>query len=437
MLLKFLCLSILILNLILYSISAQDLNTEKIQIDSISISGNYKTLTSVIKRELSFSKGDFVDSSILNYNRERIFSLGLFNRVVLTVVNKKQKNILKIIVKESWYIFALPVIETIGKSFSKAQYGLFILHKNFSGRNDKFFLKTAIGYDPYFLLAYSNPYIGKDGSYYYSISAKHQKKNNQSLLAKKLAEKEFVYKINSINFSFGKRISNYSMIISGIGFTNLSADFYKPLITISTKGKDNFLNVGLSYVYDSRDLIQSAETGFYFNIQYLKLGLIGSLNSNVIDMDVRNYLPLYKSIYIKNRLYVKTVFGKQIPYYQHAILGIGDFVRGHQNDIREGLAFILSSNEINIPIIKEWDLKFKLPLLPENLTEVRIGINVFCFFDTGSTFNNYKEIRKKNFYNGYGLGLQLLILPHNAWHFEYSFNEFGKGEITIGTGFSF
>ena len=49
-----------------------------ILIDSIKITGNEITETFIITRELTFKPGDKINPEILDYNRERVFSLGIF-----------------------------------------------------------------------------------------------------------------------------------------------------------------------------------------------------------------------------------------------------------------------------------------------------------------------------------------------------------------------
>ena len=54
---------------------------ETIKIDSIRIEGNDRTKDFIILRELTFQIGDSVSGKTLRFNRERVFSLRLFNQV--------------------------------------------------------------------------------------------------------------------------------------------------------------------------------------------------------------------------------------------------------------------------------------------------------------------------------------------------------------------
>ena len=54
-------------------------------VDSIKVTGNDITEEFIILRELTFGVGDTVTLKTLNYNEERIFSLGIFNKVELKI----------------------------------------------------------------------------------------------------------------------------------------------------------------------------------------------------------------------------------------------------------------------------------------------------------------------------------------------------------------
>ncbi len=61
--------------------SLKYLNNEMIRVDSITIRGNETTEEYIILRELTFEAGDEINKKILAFNRERIYSLGIFNSV--------------------------------------------------------------------------------------------------------------------------------------------------------------------------------------------------------------------------------------------------------------------------------------------------------------------------------------------------------------------
>ena len=56
-------------------------NNYSLIVDSIYINGTETTKNYIIEKELTFSIGDTITPEVAKYNRERIYSLGIFNHV--------------------------------------------------------------------------------------------------------------------------------------------------------------------------------------------------------------------------------------------------------------------------------------------------------------------------------------------------------------------
>ena len=92
----------LILFILLPAVNAQQEDTlfykdnYSIVIDSIKIYGNEVTEEIIILRELTFQIGDTLNPEIASFNRERVYSLDIFNEVKLKPLTVGDKNILNI-----------------------------------------------------------------------------------------------------------------------------------------------------------------------------------------------------------------------------------------------------------------------------------------------------------------------------------------------------
>ncbi len=418
------------------SISIKD--NETIKVDSVVISGNATTQDFIILRELTFEVGDTVSGKTLRYDRERIFSLGLFTRVDFILRAESGKNILEIKISESWYIYPLPVFFSQNGDFKKATYGVSLLYKNFRGRNETVRTSVGLGYDPFYSIAYENPAL----SYTHDIGIKfffsYLHPTNKSQAAKSLAGYDYQSKVFSQAISLSKRLDQYNLLSGLLGFDYIEAPFAVTGITASGQKIDRELILGLNYTHDSRDLKQFSRDGLYTFLQFQHKGFgIDNISYSKFDFDYREYRTLIGHLAAKWRLNWSTLFGGVIPYYDYSYLGYFEKVRGHSGDIREGKSYLLTSLEFSYPLLTEWNINFKLPLLPKSLTTYRIDIYVTTFYDAGETYSSNNQIALPNFYSGYGLGLTFLILPYNAVRIEYARNELGKGEFLVGLGFSF
>lgn len=412
---------------------------EKFIVDSILISGNDITEPGIILRELTFSEGDTISAGMLPFNRERIYSLGLFSKVTVSREKKQIKNLVLIDVAESWYIYPLPVVNLENSSFDKASYGFNILYKNFRGRNETINTYVTFGYDPTISLQYYVPVLVDESNISMSTRAYYMTSQNKSPAAEKLIGKEFDNKFIYYELVFGKRLDIYNTIfLSGsYRYVEAKADVNFNLLPGISK-LTRYPSLGMAYELDTRDLKQFPGEGYYITGQWIYNGFgLKDIDYNVLKVDYREYRHVTKKILTKWRLLGRHSFGSNIPFFDKSYFGYDEIVRGHKDDVREGNNYILSSIEVKYPLVEEWDFSIKLPLLPRKLTSARIAIYVEGFGDTGLTFNNNDKLRLKDLYSGYGAGLTFLFLPYNAARIAYAINEYKKGEIIFGTGFSF
>ncbi|MFH1197614.1 MAG: POTRA domain-containing protein [bacterium] len=409
------------------------------RVDSIKITGNDTTEDYIILRELTFAIGDTINQKSVDFNKERIFSLRIFNDVNFIPQANDSLNILEINVSESWYIYPVPFFYYKNNDFNKSIYGLDFKYKNFRGRNETLILNFSFGFDPSISLNYISPAFDYENEISLSSSFTIRKSSNKSSRALKLYGEDFNYNTYSGQIQIGKRLNPFNSIYSYFHFQYIQGPENPELgITASGEQIDRIYSLGFIYVYDTRDLAQFPKEGTYASVLYTHKGFgINNINYNLSYVDFRKYRLILDTFTSKFRLYGRHSFGKLIPFYDYSYLGYDEFVRGHSDESREGNNSFIASVEIAYPIIKDWEISLDLPLLPKRLTTARIDIHINIFGDTGFTFENDEKVALNNFNSGYGWGLSILFLPHNALRFEYALNEFGKGEFLFGTGFSF
>ena len=413
-------------------------NDETVRIDSIRIEGNEATKDFIILRELTFQTGDSVSGKTLRFNRERVFSLRLFNQVEFKIENTTDKNILVIKLIESWYLYPLPLFRIQDGDIKKSTYGVNLSYRNFRGRNESLRAAIGFGYDPFYSLSYENPALSFEQGIGLSFAFAFVKSSNKSENAKSIVGEDFTNKMYLQSISLSKIFNQFNIGFLTVGFNYIETPYAQQGITASGKNIDRVPFAGVSYIYDSRDLKLFSENGLYTFASFNHNGFsINDINYNQFDIDFREYRKIVDNLAAKWRVKYRTAFGNVVPFYDYSYLGYFDYVRGHFHDIREGKSFILTSFEMSYPILREWNFHIKIPFLPESLTSARIGIYLTSFFDTGDAFDRNDRLAIKNLYYGYGFGITFLFLPYNALRLEYALNENGKGEFVIGTGFSF
>ncbi len=408
-------------------------------VDSIQIFGNETTKDYIILRELTFTKGDTVNEKILRFNRERVYSLGIFNQVEILPLRRKEKTTILILVKESWYIYPLPLLSIEGSHWERISYGLDFLWKNFRGRNETLHLIASFGYDPIYSIRYYAPVFAGLKNTSFDLLLAYQKVSNKSSRVAAFTRKDFSYTSILALIGFGERLNQFNEVKLFSGFQYVEQPFESlNRFAAGNSRVDRMPVLEAVYTLDTRDLKQFSSKGSYLKFDYFQKGFgINNVSYNVVNLDLRRYQPLWKDFTFKTRLMARHAWGKKIPYYDYSYFGYREIIRGHSFDYSEGESALKLSFDLNYSLLDEWNFSIKLPLIPEKLTSARIGIRLGLFYDTGSTFDNNERINPLNFSYGYGAGIILLLLPYNSVRMEYALNEFGKGEFLVGLGFAY
>lgn len=410
----------------------------KIFIHEIKIIGNNKTKADIILRELTIKTNSFVTESELEYNENRIFSLGIFSDVKLIVSKEIDRNVLLILVQESWYIWPLPFINIADRDWNKITYGLHLNIQNLTGRNENLSGGFSLGYDPQFYLSYYNPVLNYEKNLLLRIQTKIQRRKNKSYEAIEQSNNQN-YHENYFLFDFliGKRIDLYSKLTSSISYEYLKVDNFQPLRTVSQKGIDRFLSLQFSYLFDTRDFTAYPRRGTNLNLIYRKVGLGESeVDFNIFVIELKKIQQLgLPIIYFRN--YSRILAGPILPYYANSFIGYQNRVRGYFNQIFEANSTNFTTFELRFPVIEKYFLQFNLPLIPDELLKYTLSFDIHAFYDAALMFNKKDKLLKRKWIQGFGFGFSLLVLPYRSFNIEIGWNENFKHEFIFDVNFPF
>ncbi len=408
-------------------------------VDSISISGNKTTESFVILRELNFEIGDTLTRSNAIFNRERVYSLGIFNHVYFNPSIIDSLKILNIQVDESWYIYPIPFIEAKESDLKKLSYGAYLRLKNFRGRNEDLTAAIALGYDPTYQLSYYNPNLEYRNNIFFRTTFSYSDVTNKSRIAEKLNGENFSQKFIGISLLVGKRLDLFNRVYVLGAYSYIETPFYIPGINASDNRIDNLVEIGFGYEHDTRDLAQFPKNGIFSSINYNFRGLgVDGISYGIGRIDFREYRNIFHKLISKWRFSSRFAFGDEVPYYDYSIIGIDEKVRGHLSKKIEGKEYYFGSLEFYYPIIEELniDLTF-IPIIPDQLLTYRVGFYTQIFAETALARFEDQPFALNRFNSGYGLGLTFLVLPYQVFRVEVAFDENLKSQLVLDLGISF
>ncbi len=405
--------SVLILLFVMLSNSRAQDSTQTFVLHKIFIEGNKATKDFVILRELPFKPGDTVTNREIEFGRERIYSTGLFTKVLAQPEPISKTGIdLLIYVEERWYIWPYPVIGFRDRDLSRLYAGAGVVHLNFRGRDEKLAGMFALGYDPFGAVMYRSPSIGRNKEYILSMGAGFSRGRNTGIQAG-YASGEFDDTFGNLYVDVGRRFGIYNTVTLGTSYNYVSGNRDTTGLVLSPTGTDVFASLKLSYVYDSRNLRSYATRGSYLYFGLEKYGLGESLvNFGRLSFDARDYVSMWDFVTLAGRVHGNLAEGPHIPPYNHVFIGYYERIRGMFNTVTEGESIVGANAELRIPIIKQ--MYIELPDFPlKEFISNRIALYWNFFADAGETTGKRLHIGLDEALYGYGGGLSLL-LPYDV-----------------------
>jgi outer membrane protein assembly factor BamA len=426
----------LLLTSIIYG---QDTLNFPVQIDSVVIIGNEHTRAQIILREIPYQFPDTLSVNSLLTIKNRIQNLYLFNRVELQITSLQQKNVLLILVTESWYIFPVPLLFINEHDWSKISFGLQLSHYNFRGRNEKLRLGGWLGYNPAFYASYFNPWIGN----------KTRIILGTGISKKKIENKIFPFDEDRLvwDATLGRKFTLHFETQLNFALENIKLPTPYETFSISGDGSDLVPILSLQLKWDKRDLFEYPKKGFLIAHNFRKIGFTKEQpNFWRFEFDNRLYFQLYKGLSLGIREWLVINEG-ELPIYQRVFLGFDERIRGYFYEVfpdpdlyqqYTSTNVSLSSLELRFPILPIRYFSFKNgPLIPSLYKDLKFGISAGIFMDSGIVWQDKREVGLNNLYTGGGVGLHIHLPYIYILRLEFAVNDKGDHQYIIDAGVSF
>jgi len=425
-------------------------------INNITISGNIKTRTSIILRELTFQKGDTILSSDferhLNRSRENILNTSLFNYVTINAYNNSEKNTdIHITVEERWYFWPALIFKYEDRNFSawlkakdlsKTKYGLSLEKYNFLGRKQNLRVSFLFGYAKQFEISYKNIALDRSRRHFIGAMAEISRqdemifdtKNNVPVLFRSTFQPVLEIKKYTLNYTFRPMLNdlhnlyiNYFEYKVSDTILKLNSDFLGENIN-----EMDCFTIDYVYTKDNRDIKAYPLKGYYIEVlageTFSMPRSKNSISSTVIIPNLYKFFELGSRFHYASNLTIKLSYNSTHSYFYSRSLGYIYNLHGFEYNTIEGEHFIIFKNLVKFTLLKPKiaELKF-LPLPKFNKIHYAVYLNLFtdCGYVSSkyaSPDNNYSN---KFLYSG-GIGLDMVTYYDKTLRAEYSVNGFGK-----------
>jgi|UniRef100_UPI00404A9FF4 outer membrane protein insertion porin family len=382
--------------------------SEKFNVESISIEGNTKTKSIVILRELVLGPGDVYDTVREKISKLRLENTRFFDDVQLSPqeTNIPGRRNMRVAVREArtgnlTFGAGFSSLEraTVFAELSQGNFDLFNRRSFFQGDGQKFRLRLQLGsVSSEALVYFEEPWLFErqlavgftvyrtssdyDSQYYTQVST-----GAEVFLRKRLFE-----------LVDGRLSYTYEVVkISDVD----------PNVAFVAAGQNSVSRVGLQLVRDTRDKIIGTTTGnrvefnidvaggpFGGDVDYYKLEFRGAQFYPVFDLQAQVVSVIARAGVIDN-------FGDSpaVPYYNRYYMGGPYTLRGFEyNDVgpRDSLGFLLGGKSYGM-------------LSLEYSMDVVSPIRVAAFYDAGFVNADAYDFNPSNLHDNVGFGIQLFV----------------------------
>lgn len=424
-----------------------------VEINNIIIAGNKHTKSSIILRELTLTKGDFVQENFLNevleLDKRKLFNLHLFHTVqIYTLKADKNKIDLLVELDERWFTFPIPIFklsdrnfnewwENYDHDFSRVNYGLRLFQYNLWGRNHTLIFTSQFGFQKRFDLMYRVPFINKrqkDGLIFQA----------DYIEAKNVADSTVDHKLDffkynrilrstkgiSLTYTYRNNFYNHHRLKYEFRQTNI-ADTLQELNPnyLGNTRRQRFDALSYQFISDHRDIVAYPLRGYILTLSLEKygIGLNKDLNKTEGVASFAGFKELKNNFFVSNLSYLYVSGPDKIPYFNYGAMGYDKiFIRGYEVYVIEGPQFFLNKTTLKKRILsRSWDLDF---WRTKQFNYFPLAIYLKAYADWGyvnsySAYSNnsINTLLADKFLGGAGAGIDIVTAYDVVVRLEYTF----------------
>ncbi|MGH2552266.1 MAG: POTRA domain-containing protein [Chitinophagaceae bacterium] len=440
------------------STSEISISNALITVGDIHISGNKKTKTNIVLREIPFKTGDkyTLEELVKKFEdaRRQLMNTTLFHTVVVAA-EKIDSNLatVSVTLNERWYLFPAPYFKPVDRnlnqwiveqkaSLSRVNYGAKLLYYNATGHNDKLKIFLINGYSRQFSFNYDRLYFDKKLKWGINVGfamGKNREVNYNTVNDKQVFLKDnnsFLrnYVTTNAELTYRRKIKTRHSI--GVNYTvenvkdtvlDLNPYYYKT-------GRNNIRYPGLYYnmSYYDFDYIPYPTKGYAAQISVSKKGFDHTFNVFELSVKGSGSWHLSPGIFFTLNLYGGIRLPFKQAYINQRFLGYGDiFLQGYEYFVIDGVAGGYMKTTLTRKVL---DFNIRLPK-KNRKDPVHIPIRIFAkvYGNAGYVHNvqpGYNFLSNKMLYSG-GFGIDILTFYDVTFKLEYTFNQLGQNGLFL------
>jgi outer membrane protein assembly factor BamA len=435
---------------ILFLLLPLQLLSQEVTVRNIQITGNKKTKSYIVSRELALHKNQsYTLPQILDgmeLSRQNLMNTALFieTNVCFSNWNNDSMDIL-VDVKERWYYIMFPYLKPADRNWNvwlndynldpgRVNYGLKFHGKNITGRNDRLNAWLINGFTQRMALNYYNPFSDNSlqRGWGFDVWYSRNREMNYATLGNK--QQFFKDPDNFVRkqfyagglFSIRKGSINRHYFRFGVQSESISDTIFALNNQYLGKGRSSVQYPELRYTFHHFQLnyIPYPTKGHSYEFELLRRGLGGSVDLTQLMFRASRYWEIPGKIYFGTSMesHLRVPFNQ--PFFNTIMLGYNDsYLRGLEYYVVDGVAGGFVRNTIGKEIL---NFKVKTGLKSKTHAYVPFKIYMKGYGDMGYVYRKNisvdNRLNNKLLYTG-GFGIDVVSFYDVVLRFEYSFNQ--------------
>jgi outer membrane protein assembly factor BamA len=428
-------------------------------IGDVRISGNKKTKSFIVFREIPFVKGDrFTRSELkrqLELARNQLMNTTLFVDVTPVIAAEKGNVVyIQIELKERWYLFPLPYFRLVDRNFNqwwveqkrsldRVNYGIKFIQNNVSGRNDNLDIWLIAGYTQQFTVRYSLPFFDRKLRHGFNIGVLHatQKEinyatgDNKQLFFKQEAVVKKALRFD-LTYSYRPDVKQRHYFRISWNHENVADSVLKinPLYYPAGKTEVKFLDFSYQYKYFNVDYIPYPTKGFLFE---------GNLYRRALDETLGFWQASTRAVYAvpfsKNSfLHLEAQGIAKAPFRDYFVnermFGYGfNQLRGLEYNVVDGMLGAALKTTVHQKLVS-FVLHNPFPSKTHDKIPFRIFLKAYGDLGYGyAPHPNATNTLNNVLLRTWGIGMDIVSIYDFVFKIEYSFNQLGRDGLYLQT----
>ncbi len=435
-------------------------------IEDIVVEGNQRTKERIVLRELSFKKGDTLQTTDIQeqiqFNSKRLSGLDLFISVnITTILSDEQKIIFIVSVKENLMWVVYPNVDLADQdinvwaqrynfSLKRISIPITLSHLSLTGNQDKLKARIQLGFTRKLEALYISPFINQkqtlrlqtDFLFSDDREARWNTINDKDLFLREEEERLFKRTRAGIGLQIRPELFNNHRFILRFQQNSIkdTVALLNPSFFLNQQTRQRFFSIRYDFTSDHRNFNLYPTKGYLLKLLIEKegLGIWNERNALIVDGSLAKYWSLSEKWSMETNFSGQTnLIRRQPSYYNNPVIGPEpNLIRGYELRQIRGMDYLVAAATLRYKLL-DVELNLGKLMFIEKYKQGNLSVFLKAYQDAAYMNNPFYQAENRLSNQALwsrGLGMDIMVYNTGVGKIEWSF---AKIDDTLQSGIFF